>query len=106
MCLASRWLAESLGSVALVLVARRASVIASVWRCAAASKEEKGCAHCAHSGLWTGSYRVRIGPDFACFREFPVFAGAGMQFDRKDGPRASPYVHLSALWASCYPDTG
>jgi hypothetical protein len=40
-----------------------------------------GCAHCAHFASRTGSYKGRIGPDSTCFRDFPTFAGAGMQFE-------------------------
>ena len=42
---------------------------------------QKGCAQCAHFGRRTGAYWGRIGPDSACFRGIPVFAGAGMQFE-------------------------
>ena len=43
--------------------------------------ENWGCGQCPHIWLRTGPYIGRIGPDSACFREFPVFARAGMRFE-------------------------
>jgi hypothetical protein len=40
-----------------------------------------GCVQSTHFGLRIGSYRCRTGPDSACFRGSPVFAGEGMQFE-------------------------
>lgn len=39
------------------------------------------CGHCPRFGCRTGSYMGRIGPNSACFPEFPMIAGAGMQFE-------------------------
>jgi hypothetical protein len=48
------------------------------------------CAHCAHFRRRTWPYRGRIGPDSACFRGCPVFAGSGMQFESHLGHSGSP----------------
>jgi hypothetical protein len=50
-----------------------------------------GCVHCPHFGLRIGSYVGRIGSDAACLRDFPVFAGEGMQFESHLG-HAFPLV--------------
>jgi hypothetical protein len=47
----------------------------------AAARQKRGCAQCARPGLRIGSYICRTGPDSACFREFPVYTRAGMQFE-------------------------
>jgi hypothetical protein len=40
-----------------------------------------GCVQSTHFGLWIGSYWCRTGLDSLCFREFPVLARVGMQFE-------------------------
>ena len=45
------------------------------------SEQKERCAHCPHFWLRIGWYMGRIGSDSVCFREFPVFAGAGMRFE-------------------------
>jgi hypothetical protein len=49
-----------------------------------------GCVHCPHFGCRTGSYWGRIGPDSACFRGSPAFAGEGMQFESHLGHSIPP----------------
>ena len=39
------------------------------------------CTMCTLIGVGLGSYMGLIGPDSACFRYFPVLAGAGTQFE-------------------------
>jgi hypothetical protein len=56
-----------------------------------------GCPHCAHIGRRTGSYWSRIGPDSGCFRDLPVFARVGMQFESHLGHVFSLF---RGLWAS------
>jgi hypothetical protein len=48
------------------------------------------CGQCPHFGLRTRSCRGRIGPDCACFRGRPVFAGEGMQFESHLGHCMTP----------------
>ena len=50
-----------------------------------------GCGQCPHFGPRTGPYWGRIGPDSLCFAEFPMIAGAGMQFESHLG-YALPHV--------------
>lgn len=56
-----------------------------------------GCAHCAHFGRRIGSYWGRIGPDWRCFREFPLFARDGVRFESHLGHVFSLF---RGLWAS------
>jgi hypothetical protein len=49
-----------------------------------------GCGQCPHFGSRTGSYVGRFGPDSACFRGSPGFAGAGMQFESHLGHSMTP----------------
>lgn len=49
-----------------------------------------GCGQCPHFAPRTGWYGGRTGPDSACFRGFPVFARAGMQFESHLGHNVFP----------------
>jgi len=69
----------------------------TVCRLRALEAMKLGCVHCAHFGLLIGAYVGRIGPDSACFREFPVFAGEGMQFESHLGHVFSLF---RGLWAA------
>ena len=55
------------------------------------------CVQSTLFGLRIGSYVGRIGRDSACLREFPVFAGAGMQFESHLGHVFSLF---RGLWAA------
>jgi len=50
------------------------------WR-GAFDSEIWGCGQCPHIWLRAGPYIGRIGPDSACFRDFPVVAGPGVRFE-------------------------
>ena len=50
------------------------------WR-EAFDAENRGCGQCPHIWLRAGPYIGRIGPDSACFRDFPVVAGPGVRFE-------------------------
>jgi len=69
----------------------------TVCRLRALEAMKLGCVHCAHFGLLIGAYVGRIEPDSACFREFPVFAGEGMQFESHLGHVFSLF---RGLWAA------
>jgi hypothetical protein len=75
-------LVESTGS-RRVLVGRPVALVSTTknWSKMPRIQVKRRCAQCAHLSPRTGSYRGRIGPDSACFRDFPVFAGEGMQFE-------------------------
>ncbi|MDR6507630.1 hypothetical protein J2805_003337 [Arthrobacter oryzae] len=79
---------------------RRTSSGSTSWTAAWGRQGDKwGRAHCAHSGLRTGPYVGRIRPESACFREFPVFGGAGVRFESHLGhgipPRQRGFLLLS-----------
>lgn len=50
---------------------------------------KSACGQCPHFGRRIGSYVGRIGPDSACFRGPPVFAGAGIPFESHLGHSVS-----------------
>ena len=49
-----------------------------------------GCVQSTQFRLRIGPYQSRIGPDSACFRGSPVFAGEGMQFESHLGHSITP----------------
>ena len=52
--------------------------------------ELEGCGRCPHFPCPTTSYSLPTIPVSACFRGFPVFSGAGMQFESHIGHSISP----------------
>jgi hypothetical protein len=73
----------------------------------------RGCAQCAHPGLRIGPYIGRTGSYWLCFREFPVFARAGVRFESHLGhvfslfrgfwaPERAQAVHMWALFGGLF----
>ena len=58
---------------------------------------KRKCVQSTHIVLRIGSYVGRAGPDSACFRGSPVFAGEGMQFESHLG---HVFPLFSGLWAA------
>ena len=67
------------------------------WRLRSLELAALGCVQSTQFRLRIGPYQSRIGPDSACFRGGPVFAGEGMQFESHLGHVFSLF---RGLWAA------
>ena len=68
--------------------------------------QKRWCAQCAHFCRRIKSYWCRTGSDSACFRDFPVFAGAGSRFESHLGHSKAAGQRHSSSETACTVCTG